>query len=221
VKITDTVTFMQAILVIFGLNARRILHFFQFFDNVLLIMLDPKEFGRRISQKRKELRWNQTQLASTIGCSQTAISDVEAGKMFKFGTETISEFFKFLDIPFDPASLETKSTLRRLAFCGTHDCPISIPFVVHGRIVVQPITQMHQGTQPPLCQWCGTRMLDGCSSPGCNVALVGGAVFCPGCGEPFVKVPPHIAQHPDPATYIDIQLKTRDRLLANRLSSID
>ena len=179
-------------------------------------MLDSNEFGRQIRHKRKEMGWNQTRLATEIGCSQTAISFVEDGEMFKLGAETLSNLCKFLDIPFDPASMDAKSTLRRLAFCGTFDCPLSIPFVVHGRIAVKPLMFLHQGPEPPWCQWCGAKTLDGCPTSDCKSALVNGAVFCPGCGEPLVKVPPRIAEHPEPTTYIEIQLKTRERLVANR-----
>jgi transcriptional regulator with XRE-family HTH domain len=192
------------------------LHLFHFFDNLLLIMLDPYELGKQIREKRVEMHLTQKEFAQRFGLEQTAISFLETGKMDRLGADTIANLCVRLGIPFDPASIGTKSTLRRLVFCGTHNCPLSIPFVIHGRIAVQPLMFLHQGAKSPFCQWCGGPMLDGCSTSGCNAALVGGAVFCPGCREPLVKVPLHIAQHPDPTAYIDIQLQTRDRLLANR-----
>ena len=66
-------------------------------------MLNYKEIGIKIKQKRKSLSLTQLELADKVGLTESSISRYESGKISTMPTSTVNKICKVLNI--EPAEL--------------------------------------------------------------------------------------------------------------------
>ena len=66
-------------------------------------MLNYKEIGAKIKQKRKSLSLTQLELADKVGLTESSISRYESGKISTMPTSTVNKICKVLNI--EPAEL--------------------------------------------------------------------------------------------------------------------
>ena len=153
------------------------------------------EICRKIAQARRDQGISQTALAQELGCKQPAISMFEAGDGTKLSEEMVKKLAMRFGISLDVqpkvagGNLENKETIDNLvqstlAFCPNCHCPSNVPYVVEGRLLFRPSSQMASPVKGSRrCAVCGEVLEQRC--PACGAPLNAGAC-CVVCGMPYV-----------------------------------
>jgi len=159
---------------------------------------------------------SQAQLAEVVKCSQGAISRFETGQRSALSEENVRALCGHLKIRFEEFPLSAPSQKScRVVFCATPTCLHNLPFLLGGRLVVQPHTRSHDGEEPVFCPGCGACMCDCCPNPHCQSPPCEGAAFCAACGSPLVQLPEELRGLADPKSFVLFQWQQRDRFLGN------
>ena len=153
------------------------------------------EICRKIAQARRDQGISQTALAQELGCKQPAISMFEAGDGTKLSEEMVKKLAMRFGISLEVQSkvaggnLENKETVDNfaqsaLAFCPNCQCPSNVPYVVEGRLLFRPSSQIASPVKGGRrCAVCGEVLEQRC--PACGTPLNAGAC-CVVCGMPYV-----------------------------------
>ncbi|MEI6211316.1 MAG: helix-turn-helix transcriptional regulator [bacterium] len=146
------------------------------------------ELCRQLREARRVRGLTQAQLAQRVGCQQSAVSMMEAGRTTALARETLVQIAAELGVALahvgaTPATADTAASCGR-AFCTDPECPSNIPFVVGGVLVFWPRPQPVAGGRH--CAHCGEVLAGICSK--CGAAASAGAC-CRECGTPFVPPP--------------------------------
>ena len=154
------------------------------------------EICRKIAQARRDQGISQTALALELGCKQPAISMFEAGDGTKLSEEMVKKLAMRFGISlevqpnisgsFESEGKETINTLVQstMAFCPNCQCPSNVPYVVEGRLLFRPSSQIASPVKRGRrCAVCGEVLEQRC--PACGAPLNAGAC-CVVCGMPYV-----------------------------------
>ena len=159
-------------------------------------MNSSKNSANGIRQARLAQNLSQSELAAKIGCTQGAISRLEAGDFRAASADTLRQLFAVLGIEWPTEPEEVAGML----VCPTAGCPQNIPYLLNGRISFRPVPVMLGITTTRYCPACGTGLINQC--PHCQTPLTSGATFCPDCGKPIIETSAHILNHSDPHAYL-------------------
>ena len=172
----------------------------------------------RIRQARKDKDLNQSDLASRVGKSTSAICQFEKGDPHALADDVVRELCRFLEVAFEPRK-EVMTAIQPdeedvLAFCRSVKCPMANFDFEDGELIVQPkMYRVRSTSDLNHCSFCKQQLQTGCS--GCLTAIAPGAVFCSGCEKPLVPLPPEILGRDDLAKYARQRIARRNRFLSS------
>lgn len=144
-------------------------------------------FGNEVRRRRHEKHVSQIELAQRIGCSQTAISRIEAGELEALSGEKLRNLCGELGLQAPEGS--TGGLI--VSYCGNPDCPLGWREVVNGKLSVQPAMFRIQPNTTRFCKACGSPLLVQCQDVACGASPEEGAAFCTACGTPLVQLEKH------------------------------
>lgn len=139
-----------------------------------------KEIGQQIKLARRAMGLTQGELAHAVGCKQSAISMMEAGKADAVNGDTLAKIATHLAI--DLATPSTAEGVRepRRAYCPNAECPSNVPIVLGDDLLFVPMVQRAEAKH---CCYCGEFLEKVC--PECGAAVHAGACCCQ-CGTSYV-----------------------------------
>ena len=154
------------------------------------------EFCFKIKEARRAAKISQGELASELGCKQSAISMFEQGDGTKLNDDVIGRLSKKFGIPLpsneeegaaEPARIvaEGKRAAAHTGYCPNASCPSNRRYEVEGRVFARPDREEADPAGGRYCAVCGEVLERRC--PGCGAAVHDGAV-CSFCGEPYIMV---------------------------------
>jgi len=160
--------------------------------------LNP-DICRKIRDARREAKLSQSELATEVGCKQSALSMFEQGQPTKLNEEVVEKLANKFNIDLkENATVESLPANLRLAsfqslpfnrahcgFCPNPNCPSNKPYVVDGRELRLPDREKADPIGAKFCALCGEILEKRC--PNCGVPVHDGAI-CSLCGEPYVVV---------------------------------
>ena len=138
-----------------------------------------------LSQARKERGLTQSELASKVGCKQSAISMMERGSEAALSLSTIEVISKELgvDVSAFSADVSAPSQAKGKTYCPIYDCPANTPYSVNGVLYALPRSADDATSH---CRYCGELMESQC--PGCGATVDDGSC-CHTCGTAYIATP--------------------------------
>ena len=172
--------------------------------------MDPlsTEICQQLRDARRAKGLTQAELAQRVGCQQSAVSMMEAGRTTALARETLMRIAAELGVVVESASTALLASvtlpMAGAAHCTDPECPSNVPFVVSGALVFWP------RPQPALsggrhCAYCGEVLASACSKCG---APAGTGACCRACGSAFVPPPATVR------TDVEAWAETRRRQIA-------
>ena len=146
-----------------------------------------------LSQARKERGLTQSELATMVGCKQSAVSMMERGSDSALSWSTIEEISKELGVDvsaFAPATTASTASSQETgrSYCPIYDCPSNTPYSVNGALYALPGQVEHATTH---CRYCGELMEAQC--PECGAQVQNGSC-CHACGTQYIATPETIPE---------------------------
>ena len=149
------------------------------------------EICLRLKEARRAAKLSQSELASEVGCKQSALSMFEQGDGTKLNDAVIGKLAKKFGV-----SLEASAPVSKLAgtclmasashgFCPNPKCPSNAAYEVDGRTLLRPDRAAADPAGGKFCALCGEILEKRC--PNCGASVHDGAI-CSFCGEPYVAV---------------------------------
>ena len=141
----------------------------------------------------------QAALAAKVGCTQSAVSMMEAGRGEAMSRESLEKLATILGValPNVPeASPEAVVDASGPAVCPGFNCPTNLPYAVGGDVFFMPLGTAGRGHH---CVFCGEPLLRRC--PACGAALTTPGGCCGACGAAVVTLPDGYAD--DPASWVE------------------
>lgn len=129
---------------------------------------------------------NQRDLALQVGCTQSQISMMEAGRATALSKENIGKIAKVLgvELPEESAAALPIVTSMGVAFCPNFQCPTNYPYFVGGQLFFLPLGSCGCGEH---CLFCGELLERKCPNCGAVVTRAGGC--CASCGSGLLAMP--------------------------------
>jgi DNA-binding XRE family transcriptional regulator len=140
---------------------------------------------RKLREARRAQGLTQAELAQRVGCQQSAVSMMEAGRVTALAPETRARIAAELGLRLEGVATERATAaapVRVPAFCPEPDCPSNVPFVVNGELVFWPRGASVGGERHCVC--CGEVLARICGT--CGAAVTAGAC-CRDCGTAYVS----------------------------------
>lgn len=145
------------------------------------------DIPRQLRDARRAKGLTQAALARLVGCQQSAVSMMEAGRLTALAQETVARMASELGVPLasEAPSAALSVPVRGVAFCPDPDCPSNVPFAVNGALIFWPRPQPVAGGAH--CVHCGEVLAHVCDT--CGAPAAAGAC-CRHCGAAYVPPPP-------------------------------
>lgn len=143
----------------------------------------------------------QAALAGQVGCTQSAVSMMEAGRAEALSRESLEKLAKILNVTLPEASApapasQSQSSEAGLSVCQNFNCPTNLPYAVGGEFFFMPLGTTGSGRH---CVFCGELLARRCPSCNAPITTLGGC--CASCGAAIVTMPEGYAD--DPQSWID------------------
>lgn len=157
--------------------------------------LNP-EFCRSVRSARRAAGLTQGELASEVGCKQSALSMFEQGDGTKLNDEVIGRIAKKFNLSFTeeegkadgrPSAISLGPIVDRLrsrAFCPNPACPSNHGYFVEEMRLFRPDNEMADPVGGRYCAMCGELLERKC--PNCGAPVHPGAI-CSLCGQAYVS----------------------------------
>ena len=145
----------------------------------------------KLRDARHAAKLSQSELASEVGCKQSALSMFEQGDGTKLNDAVIGKLAKKFGISLEasaPASEFIGATTVASAshgFCPNPKCPSNVAYAVDGRTFLRPDRAAADPVGGKFCALCGEVLEKRC--PNCGAPVHDGAI-CSFCGEPYIAV---------------------------------
>lgn len=136
----------------------------------------------------------QAALAGQVGCTQSAVSMMEAGRPEALSRESLEKLAKILNVTL-PEAVDAKplspTSGAGPAVCPGFNCPSNLPYAVGGEVFFMPLGTAGSGRH---CVLCGELLARRCPSCGAPLSTPGGC--CAACGAAIVTMPEGYADNP-------------------------
>ena len=141
----------------------------------------------------------QAALAGQVGCTQSAVSMMEAGRPEALSRESLEKLAKILNVTLPEAPTAKPPAPvpdAGPAVCPGFNCPTNLPYAVGGEVFFMPLGTAGGGRH---CVLCGELLVRRC--PSCDAPLSTPGGCCTTCGAAIVTMPEGYAD--DPQAWID------------------
>ena len=151
--------------------------------------LNP-EFCRKAKVARKDAGLSQSELASEIGCKQSALSMFEQGDGTKLSDEVIEKIAKKFNLSITSGAAQQQSPIVQVApssvrgFCPNPHCPSNHEYFVEEMRLFRPDREAADPVGGRYCALCGEILERKC--PNCGAPVHAGAI-CSLCGQPYIS----------------------------------
>ena len=151
--------------------------------------LNP-EFCRKAKAARKEAGLSQSELASEIGCKQSALSMFEQGDGTKLSDEAIEKIAKKFNLSITGGAAQQSAPIVQVApssvrgFCPNPHCPSNHEYFVEEMRLFRPDREAADPIGGRYCALCGEILERKC--PNCGAPVHAGAI-CSLCGQPYIS----------------------------------
>lgn len=151
--------------------------------------LNP-EFCRKAKAARKEAGLSQSELASEIGCKQSALSMFEQGDGTKLSDEVIEKIAKKFNLSITGGAAQQSAPIVQVApssvrgFCPNPHCPSNHEYFVEEMRFFRPDREAADPIGGRYCALCGEILERKC--PNCGAPVHAGAI-CSLCGQPYIS----------------------------------
>ena len=157
-----------------------------------MIRLSP-EICLKIKEARRLAKLSQSDVATEVGCKQSALSMFEQGDGTKLNDDVVEKLAKKFGVELHPVEKKeesVKSALRYstgpvIGFCPNPHCPTNVSYEVEGRILLKPNRSAADPVGGKFCAICGEVLEKSC--PNCGAPIHEGGI-CSYCGDPYVTV---------------------------------
>ena len=154
--------------------------------------LNP-EFCTNVKLARREAGLTQGQLATEVGCKQSALSMFEQGDGTKLNDEVIEKLAKKFNLSLTPSVSPAQVNTPPLphfptpplhrGFCPNTHCPTNKEYFVEEIRLFLPDREAADPVGGKYCAMCGELLERTC--PNCGAPVHAGAI-CSLCGQPYV-----------------------------------
>ena len=154
-------------------------------------------FCKSVKLARREAGLTQGQLATEVGCKQSALSMFEQGDGTKLNDEVIEKLAKKFNLSLSPSPAKplnsvdnqtikqsNNQTILR-GFCPNPNCPTNKEYFVEEIRLFLPDREAADPVGGKYCAMCGELLERKC--PNCGAPVHAGAI-CSLCGQPYVVV---------------------------------
>ena len=152
--------------------------------------LNP-EFCRKAKVARKDAGLSQSELASEIGCKQSALSMFEQGDGTKLSDEVIEKIAKKFNLSITSGAAQQPASIVQVAassvrgFCPNPHCPSNHEYFVEEMRLFRPDREAADPVGGRYCALCGEILERKC--PNCGAPVHAGTI-CSLCGQPYISV---------------------------------
>ncbi len=156
------------------------------------------EICYEIKAARKAAKLSQSELASEVGCKQSALSMFEQGDGTKLNDDVVKKLATKFGVDIEKKQAPKASAVEKpfsvppqfssapaKGFCPNPRCPTNHEFEVEGHIRLIPARAEADPVGGRYCAMCGEILEKHC--PNCGAAVHDGA-FCSLCGTAYVAV---------------------------------
>lgn len=176
---------------------------------------------KQLRQARITAGLTQAALAAQVGCKQSAVSMMEAGRPEALSRESLEKAASILNVTLPTREESTASVSGRMApavlgharvgICTNFNCPSNLPYRVGESVYFMPLGTAGTGEH---CVYCGEILQHRCVQCGHEVTTTGGC--CGHCGVPWVEFPEDYVQ--DIAAWIEARIQSLEHLRKIRSS---
>ena len=155
--------------------------------------LNP-EFCKSVKSARREAGLTQGQLATEVGCKQSALSMFEQGDGTKLNDEVIEKLAKKFNLSLTPSVSPAQVNTPPLphfptpplhrGFCPNPHCPTNKEYFVEEIRLFLPDCEAADPVGGKYCAMCGELLERSC--PNCGAPVHAGAI-CSLCGQPYIS----------------------------------
>ena len=149
---------------------------------------DGSENIHRVLRKaRIEAGLTQAGLATQVGCTQSAVSMMEAGRQEAISSESLVKLASILKVKLPETSVTPASVQASgsgVSVCSNFNCPSNLPYRVGDEVFFLPLGNVGNGHH---CVFCGELLTKKCTHCGAPIVTPGGC--CAACGTVLVEMP--------------------------------
>ncbi len=152
----------------------------------------------------------QAALAAQVGCTQSAISMMEAGRQEVLSKESLVKLAKIVGVEL-PESVAGGGDLgtsvgNGIAVCTNFNCPSNMPYMVGDEVYFMPQGTSGGGRH---CILCGELLTRKCPHCGSEIPMAGGC--CGSCGAAIVELPSGYTA--DERAWVDGRIAAIERIM--------
>jgi len=158
-----------------------------------------KDFCFRIKEERRSRAISQSELATSVGCKQSAISMFEQGDPTKLSDEVVQKLAEKFSLKIDDfkssqpemavvgtqTSIVKQDFTPKKGFCPNPKCPSNEKYEVEGHVYYYPDRAKADPVGGRFCALCGEVLEKVC--PNCSNPVHDGGV-CSFCATPYIAV---------------------------------
>lgn len=140
-----------------------------------------------LRKARIEAGITQAALAAQVGCTQSAVSMMEAGRAEALSKESLVKLAGILKVELPESAPEPSGAAVSgvgVSVCSNFNCPSNMPYLVGSDVYFMPLGNVGGGHH---CIFCGELLTRKC--PHCGTAVVTPGGCCASCGAVLVEMP--------------------------------
>ncbi len=129
----------------------------------------------------------QSALAAQVGCKQSAVSMMEAGRREAMAHDSLVKVASILKVELPeaiPLLVPVLSSGAGVAVCANFNCPSNMPYAVGDDVYFMPLGTAGAGRH---CILCGELLARTCSN--CEASIVSPGGCCGACGAAIIDMP--------------------------------